>query len=62
MFETALITAIALVFIIEGVLPFIFPNFWRRVMSQAIQMSENHLRLTGLISMIIGLVLLWLWG
>ncbi|MBE0494277.1 MAG: DUF2065 domain-containing protein [Thiomicrospira sp.] len=62
MFETVLISAIALVFIFEGFLPFLFPNFWRRVMAQATQLPENQLRLTGLISILIGLVLLWVWG
>lgn len=62
MFETVLISAIALVFIFEGLLPFLFPNFWRRVMTQATQMPENQLRLTGLISISIGLLILWILG
>jgi hypothetical protein len=62
MFETVLISAIALVFILEGVLPFLFPNIWRNMMAQAIELTENQLRLVGLSSMIIGLVILWLWG
>lgn len=62
MFEGVLITAIALVFILEGLLPFLFPNFWRKMMTQALSLSENQLRLTGLTGMLIGLALLWLWG
>lgn len=62
MFETVLISAIALVFILEGFLPLLFPKFWRRVMTQATQMPENQLRLTGLVSVLIGLILLWIWG
>ncbi|WP_044409058.1 DUF2065 domain-containing protein [Thiomicrospira microaerophila] len=60
--ETVLITAIALVFIFEGLLPFLFPKFWQRIMSQASQLPENHLRLTGLASLMIGLIILWLWA
>ncbi len=58
MFEVALISAIALVFILEGVLPFVFPQFWRRMMLQAVTLSENQLRLVGLVSILIGLLLL----
>jgi hypothetical protein len=62
MFDTVLLSAIALVLIIEGLLPFLFPNAWRRIMREAVSLSENQLRLTGLISMMLGLGLLWLWG
>lgn len=62
MFETVMISAIAMVFILEGVLPFLFPNMWRKMMAQATELNESHLRLIGLTSMIIGLVILWLWG
>lgn len=58
MFEVALISAIALVFILEGVLPFVFPQIWRRMMLQAVTFSENQLRLAGLVSILIGLLLL----
>ncbi len=57
---TILITAIALVFIIEGLLPFLFPNLWRKMMSEAVQLDEKKLRVMGLASMIIGLVVLLL--
>ncbi|WFE68972.1 DUF2065 domain-containing protein [Thiomicrospira sp. R3] len=60
--ETALLTAIALVFIFEGLLPFLFPKFWQKIMSHATQLPENHLRLTGLSSVVIGLIILWLWA
>ncbi|UQB41659.1 DUF2065 domain-containing protein [Thiomicrospira microaerophila] len=62
MLEAALITAIALVFIFEGLLPFLFPKFWQRIMLRAAQLPENHLRLTGLGSVLIGLIILWLWA
>lgn len=58
MFEVALISAIALVFILEGILPFVFPQFWRRMMLQAVTLSENQLRLAGLVSILIGMLLL----
>lgn len=56
--DTVLISAIALVFIFEGILPFAFPDFWRKMMSEAVQLEEKQLRLMGLVSLIIGLVVL----
>ncbi|QCU90314.1 DUF2065 domain-containing protein [Thiomicrorhabdus sediminis] len=58
MFESTLIAAIALVFILEGLLPFAFPDLWRKIMAQAILLSERELRKMGLISIVIGLALL----
>ena len=59
MLETTLISAIALVFILEGLLPFVFPNFWKKMMTQAVQSSERDLRVMGFISIIIGMVVLF---
>lgn len=58
MFETAIISAIALVFIIEGLLPFVFPKGWKQMMSEAIQLSDRDLRTMGLVSIVIGLLIL----
>ncbi len=51
--------AIALVFIIEGVLPFISPDRWRRMLAIAAQMDERGIRYVGLGSMLFGVVLLY---
>jgi len=56
--EAVLLTALALVFIFEGLLPFVFPNYWRRMMAQAVLLEEKQLRTIGLVSISIGLVLL----
>lgn len=56
--ENTLLAALALVFIFEGLLPFAFPEFWRRVMSEATRMPEMQLRLMGLLSLSVGMVLL----
>lgn len=58
MFESTIIAAIALVFIIEGLLPFVFPNLWRKIMSEAILLPERDLRKMGLVSIVIGLTVL----
>lgn len=56
-----LFSAVALVLVIEGLLPFLSPGIWRRVFEQATRMSDGQIRFLGLSSMLIGLVLLaWL--
>lgn len=62
MLATALITALALVLILEGLLPLLFPNLWRKMVLGAVQLPLNQLRMTGLALVLIGLVLLLLWG
>lgn len=55
-----ILTAVALVFVIEGMLPFIGPGRYRRLVAQIAQLSDNHVRTFGLVSMIAGLVLLFI--
>ena len=50
--------ALALVLIIEGLLPFFSPRRWRQVFEQALKLSDGQLRFIGLASMAIGLLLL----
>ena len=51
--------ALALMLILEGVLPFLAPNLWRETFRKITQMSDGQIRFVGLSSMIVGLVLLW---
>jgi hypothetical protein len=57
---TELLTAVALVFVLEGIMPFINPNGLRRVMMLASQLDDATLRFIGLSSMLIGIILLYL--
>jgi len=54
-----LFAAVALVLILEGVLPFVSPGKMRQVLEQIQQISDGQLRRMGAISMIAGLVLLY---
>ncbi len=58
--ENILMSAIALVFVLEGLLPFVFPNFWKKMMAQAVEQDEKSLRMMGLASISIGLIVLML--
>ena len=51
--------ALALVFIVEGMLPFISPDRWRAMLAMAEQMDERSIRLVGLGCMLFGLLLLY---
>jgi len=53
-------SAVALVLVIEGVLPFVSPGSWRRGFSQLMALRDGQLRFFGLCSIVAGLVLLWL--
>lgn len=56
-----LIGALALMLVIEGLLPFLSPASWRQVFVRAIQLSDGQIRFIGLISVAAGLILLAVW-
>jgi uncharacterized protein YjeT (DUF2065 family) len=56
---TTFLMALALMLILEGVLPFIAPNLWRDTFRRITQMNDGQIRFIGLSSMIVGLLILW---
>ncbi len=52
--------AFALYLVLEGVMPFLNPSAWRRLMAKLAQYETKQLRWGGLISMMAGLALLWM--
>ncbi len=54
-----LLAALALMLIIEGLLPFLSPKLMRQALYAMAQMDERGLRISGLISMALGLALLY---
>ncbi|PLX61279.1 DUF2065 domain-containing protein [Sedimenticola selenatireducens] len=52
--------ALALVMVIEGVIPFLSPGATKRMMMAIVEMDDKSLRISGLISMILGVVTLYL--
>jgi len=53
-----LLGALALMLVLEGLLPFLSPGTWRQVFERATKMSDGQLRFIGLSSMLLGLLLL----
>ncbi|MEY3220248.1 MAG: hypothetical protein RIT27_1605 [Pseudomonadota bacterium] len=51
--------AVALVMVMEGVMPFLNPSFSRQTMLKFAEMDDSALRIVGLISMLMGLGLLY---
>ncbi|MDH3209905.1 MAG: DUF2065 domain-containing protein [Burkholderiaceae bacterium] len=55
-----LLGAVALMLVIEGLLPFLSPKTWRRMFEQATRMTDGQIRFLGLSCMLAGLIVLLL--
>ncbi|MBT3038576.1 MAG: DUF2065 domain-containing protein [Candidatus Thiodiazotropha taylori] len=55
-----LLVALALLLVIEGIWPFLSPNSMREVLLMLTQQDNRSLRISGLISMASGVILLYL--
>jgi len=54
-----IIIAIALLLVIEGILPFLSPDQLRKVLIMMVRMDDRQLRFSGLTSMLVGVLLLY---
>ena len=52
--------ALALMLVIEGILPFTSPRLWRETFKRLTEMTDGQIRFAGLTSMLLGLVVLFL--
>lgn len=55
-----LLTALALLLVLEGLLPFLVPAVWRETFRKLTELTDGQLRFIGLTSMLAGLLLLFL--
>ena len=55
-----LIAAVGLLLVFEGLLPFLSPSSWRRLIQQIFIQNDRVLRVMGLICMLLGLGLVYL--
>ena len=55
---TTLLMALALMLVIEGLLPFLAPSAWRETFRRLMQLTDGQIRFFGLTSMLTGLILL----
>jgi uncharacterized protein YjeT (DUF2065 family) len=54
-----LVAAVAILLVIEGIMPFLSPGRTRRVFEQMSRLQDRELRVAGFISMLAGLGLLF---
>jgi hypothetical protein len=52
--------AMALMLVLEGIFPFLSPGRFKEVLQSILQTDERHIRVAGLLSMVAGVVLLYL--
>ena len=54
-----ILRAIGLVLVIEGIVPFLYPSRWRRMVAMLATIDDRSLRTIGLVSMVAGVALLY---
>ena len=59
-FSFALVTAIGLVFVIEGVIYSLFPNVMKRMMMVALALPSSRLRSVGPTMAMVGFAIVWM--
>ncbi len=55
-----LAVALCLMLVIEGIIPFIDPRRWRRMLQMLDQVDDRMVRIIGLCSMLVGTIMLTL--
>jgi uncharacterized protein len=55
----SLLAALALVLVVEGLLPLFAPRMWRESFRKLVTMTDGQLRFIGLAAIAIGLVAYW---
>ena len=54
--SNSILLALAIVLVIEGLLPFLSPTTWRKAFEQALKMNDGQIRFFGLCSVVLGLL------
>ena len=52
--------ALALVLVVEGLLPLVAPRVWRESFRKLVALTDGQLRFIGLVSILLGLASYWL--
>jgi uncharacterized protein YjeT (DUF2065 family) len=53
-----LLMALALMLVLEGILPFVAPAIWKETFRRAAELADGQVRFIGLSSMLLGVLLL----
>jgi uncharacterized protein YjeT (DUF2065 family) len=57
---TDLFAALGLFFVLEGIAPFLHPQAVKRALARLLEIQDRELRIAGLGSMLVGIVILFL--
>ena len=55
-----LLAAVAIFFVLEGMIPFLNPNGMKRALAKLLTLGERELRIAGLGSMLVGIAILFI--
>ena len=55
-----LVGALGLLLVLEGLLPLVSPQSWRQAVEKALRLKDGQLRFFGLMSVLTGLVIIFL--
>jgi len=55
-----LLIAFCLMLVIEGILPFLYPQRWRRLVVRLAEVDDGAIRVIGALSMLLGILMLYL--
>jgi uncharacterized protein len=50
---------LAMMLVIEGIVPFLLPELWRETFRKLVSLSDGQLRFIGITSMLSGIILLY---
>jgi len=50
---------LAMMLVIEGLMPFIFPDLWREAFKKLVSLTDGQLRFVGVTAMMSGLLILY---
>ncbi len=57
--RSVLLSAFALMLVVEGLLPLLAPKAWREMFRRVLEFNDGQIRFIGLLSMLTGLILLY---
>jgi hypothetical protein len=52
----SLLVAIGLVFLLEGIVPFLFPSFWKGAFKKVTSFKNGQIRFFGFLSTFLGII------
>jgi uncharacterized protein YjeT (DUF2065 family) len=57
--QASLFTALGLMLVLEGLMPLLLPQSWREAFQRMMAFKDGQLRFVGLLSVLAGLLLIW---